>query len=86
MPILPDVLGLRARGAAPAAVVSRSVGARGAAEDVLAGVRPGVSAAAEGGGMIYPPNRALWITAGLLLCLLVVILTVLLMMARVVVA
>jgi hypothetical protein len=36
--------------------------------------------------MIYPPNRALWITAGLLLCLLVVILTVLLMMALAVVA
>jgi len=35
-------------------VVSRSVGARGAAEDVLAGVRPGVSAAAEGGGAMTP--------------------------------
>ena len=67
-------------------MVSRSVGARGAAEDVLAGVRPGVSVAAEGRGMIHPPNRTLWITAGLLLCLLVVILTVLLMMALAVVA
>ncbi len=36
--------------------------------------------------MIYPPNRALWITAGLLLCLLVAILTALLMMARAVIA
>lgn len=36
--------------------------------------------------MIYPPNRALWITAGLLLCLLVAILTAMLMMARAVVA
>ena len=36
--------------------------------------------------MIYPPNRALWITTGLLLCLLVAILTVLLTMARAVVA
>jgi len=36
--------------------------------------------------MIYPPNRAIWITAGLLLCLLVVILTVLLMMTMAVVA
>ena len=54
---------------------------------MLAGVRRGVSAAAgEGRGMIYPPNRALWITAGLLLCLLVVILTALLMMARAVIA
>ena len=33
-----------------------------------------------------PSTRALWITAGLLLCLLVVILTVLLMMALAVVA
>ena len=49
-------------------------------------MRRGVSAAAEGRGMIYPPNRALWITAGLLLCLLVVILTALLMMARAVIA
>ena len=36
--------------------------------------------------MIYPPNRALWITAGLLLCLLVAILTAMLMAARAVVA
>ena len=36
--------------------------------------------------MIYLPNRALWITAGLLLCLLVVILTAMLMAARAVVA
>ena len=49
-------------------------------------VRRGTPATAEGRGMIYPPNRALWITAGLLLCLLVVILTVLLMMAQAVVA
>jgi hypothetical protein len=35
-------------------VVSRSVGARGAAEDVLAGVRPGVSTTAEGGGAMTP--------------------------------
>ena len=46
----------------PAAVVSRSVGARGAAEDVLAGVRRGVSAA-EGGAEM----RFLWFTAGFLL-------------------
>ena len=32
--------------------------------------------------MIYPPNRALRITTGLLLCLLVVILTAMLMAAR----
>jgi len=32
--------------------------------------------------MIYPPNRALWITTGLLLCLLVAILTAMLMAAR----
>ena len=68
-----------------AAGVSRSTEARGAAEDVLAGVRRRVSAA-EGRGMIYPPNRALWITTGLLLCLLVAILTAMLMAARAVVA
>ena len=36
--------------------------------------------------MIHPPNRTLWITAGLLLCLLVVILTAMLMAAQAVVA
>ena len=43
-------------------MVSRSVGTRGAAEDVLVGVRRGVSAAAGGGGAM----RFLWFTAGFL--------------------
>jgi hypothetical protein len=61
-------------------MVSRSVGARGAAEDVLAGVRPGVSAA-EGGAEM----RFLWFTAGFLLGVVTTTLGLLWMMARAVV-
>jgi len=63
-------------------MVSRSVGARGAAEDVLAGVRPGVSAAAEGGGAM----RFLWFTAGFLLGVVTTALGLLWMMTMAVVA
>jgi len=73
---------LRARGAAPAAVVSRSTEARGAAEDVLAGVRPGVSVAAEGGAEM----RFLWFTAGFLLGVVVTALGLLWLAAMAVVA
>jgi hypothetical protein len=62
-------------------VVSRSVGARGAAEDVLAGVRRGVSAAAKGGGAM----RFLWFSAGFLLGVVTTALGLLWLMAMAVV-
>ena len=62
-------------------VVSRHVAPRGGAEDVLAGVRPGVSAA-EGGAEM----RFLWFTAGFLLGVVTTALGLLWMMAMAVVA
>ena len=65
----------------PAAVVSRSTEARGAAEDVLHEMRRGVSAA-EGGAEM----RFLWFTAGFLLGVVTTALGLLWMMARAVIA
>ena len=65
----------------PAAVVSRSTEARGAAEDVFHEMRPGVSAA-EGGAEM----RFLWFTAGFLLGVVTTALAMLWMMALAVVA
>jgi len=62
-------------------VVSRSTEARGAAEDVLAGVRRGVSAAKGGAEM-----RFLWFTAGFLLGVVTTALGLLWMMTMAVVA
>ena len=62
-------------------MVSRSTEARGAAEDVLAGVRPGVSAAGGGAEM-----RFLWFTAGFLLGVVSTTLAMLWMMTMAVVA
>jgi len=61
-------------------VVSRSTEARGAAEDVLAGVRPGVSVAGGGAEM-----RFLWFTAGFLLGVVTTALGLLWMMTMAVV-
>jgi len=65
----------------PAAVVSRSTEAGGAAEDVFHEMRPGVSAA-EGGAEM----RFLWFTAGFLLGVVTTALAMLWMMALAVVA
>ena len=63
-------------------MVSRSAEARGAAEDVLAGVRRGVSVAAKGGAEM----RFLWFTAGFLLGVVTTALAMLWMMTMAVVA
>ena len=65
----------------PAAMVSRSTEAWGAAEDVFHEMRPGVSAA-EGGAEM----RFLWFTAGFLLGVVTTALAMLWMMALAVVA
>ena len=62
-------------------MVSRSAEARGAAEDVLAGVRRGIPTRVEGGTM-----NLLWFSAGFLLGVVTTTLGLLWMMARAVVA
>jgi len=66
-------------------MVSRSTEARGAAEDVLAGVRRGAAATAEGGIVISLLNRALWFSAGFLLGVVTTTLGLLWMMTMAVV-
>ncbi len=63
-------------------MVSRHVAPRGSAEDVLAGVRRGVSAAAKGGGVM----RFLWFSAGFLLGVVTTALAMLWLMIMEVVA